>query len=206
MTMSEVKTIETVDIKRRQILAGATGVVGAVGAAFVAVPFVGSWQPSEKAKAAGAPVDVDIAALQPGQMVTVNWRGKPVWVVRRTPDMLERLTELDSVVRDPMSDSSDQPDYAKNATRAIKPEFLVVVGICTHLGCSPLYRPAVNSPDMAANWRGGFFCPCHGSSFDLAGRVFRSVPAPTNLEIPPHTYLTETRIRVGEDTVEGGQA
>ncbi|WFE68879.1 ubiquinol-cytochrome c reductase iron-sulfur subunit [Thiomicrospira sp. R3] len=204
--MSEVKTIETVDIKRRQILAGATGVVGAVGAAFVAVPFVGSWQPSEKAKAAGAPVDVDIAALQPGQMVTVNWRGKPVWVVRRTPDMLERLTELDSVVRDPMSDSSDQPDYAKNATRAIKPEFLVVVGICTHLGCSPLYRPAVNSPDMAANWRGGFFCPCHGSSFDLAGRVFRSVPAPTNLEIPPHTYLTETRIRVGEDTVEGGQA
>ncbi|UQB42937.1 ubiquinol-cytochrome c reductase iron-sulfur subunit [Thiomicrospira microaerophila] len=203
--MSEVKKIETVDLKRRQILAGATGVVGAVGAAFVAVPFVGSWQPSEKAKAAGAPVDVDIAALQPGQMVTVNWRGKPVWVVRRTPDMLERLAELDSVVRDPMSESSDQPDYAKNATRAIKPEYLVVVGICTHLGCSPLYRPAVNSPDMAANWRGGFFCPCHGSSFDLAGRVFRAVPAPTNLEIPPHTYITETRIRVGEDSVEGGQ-
>jgi ubiquinol-cytochrome c reductase iron-sulfur subunit len=206
MTMSEVKKIETVDLKRRQILAGATGVVGAVGAAFVAVPFVGSWQPSEKAKAAGAPVDVDIAALQPGQMVTVNWRGKPVWVVRRTPDMLQRLAELDSVVRDPMSDTSAQPDYAKNATRAIKSEFLVVVGICTHLGCSPLYRPAVNSPDMAANWRGGFFCPCHGSSFDLAGRVFRGVPAPTNLEIPPHTYLTESRIRVGEDTVEGGQA
>ncbi len=206
MTMSEVKTIETVDIKRRQILAGATGVVGAVGAAFVAVPFVGSWQPSDKAKAAGAPVDVDIAGLQPGQMVTVNWRGKPVWVVRRTPDMLSRLTELDSVVRDPMSESSEQPAYAKNATRAIKDEFLVVVGICTHLGCSPLYRPAVNSPDMAANWRGGFFCPCHGSSFDLAGRVFRSVPAPTNLEIPPHNYLTETRIRIGEDASEGGQA
>ncbi|WP_044407241.1 ubiquinol-cytochrome c reductase iron-sulfur subunit [Thiomicrospira microaerophila] len=204
--MSEVKTIETVDIKRRQILAGATGVVGAVGAAFVAVPFVGSWQPSDKAKAAGAPVDVDIAGLQPGQMVTVNWRGKPVWVVRRTPDMLSRLTELDSVVRDPMSESSEQPAYAKNATRAIKDEFLVVVGICTHLGCSPLYRPAVNSPDMAANWRGGFFCPCHGSSFDLAGRVFRSVPAPTNLEIPPHNYLTETRIRIGEDASEGGQA
>jgi ubiquinol-cytochrome c reductase iron-sulfur subunit len=204
--MSEAKKIETVDFKRRQILAGATGVVGAVGAAFVAVPFVGSWQPSEKAKAAGAPVDVDIAALQPGQMVTVNWRGKPVWVVRRTPDMLERLTELDAVVRDPMSDTSAQPAYAKNTSRSIKPEYLVVVGICTHLGCSPLYRPAVNSPDMAANWRGGFFCPCHGSSFDLAGRVFRGVPAPTNLEIPPHSYLAESRIRVGEDAVEGGQA
>jgi len=206
MTMSEIKTIQTVDMKRRQILAGATGVVGAVGAAFVAVPFVGSWQPSEKAKAAGAPVDVDISGLQPGQVVTVNWRGKPVWVVRRTPDMLARLAELDSVVRDPMSDNSIQPVYAKNATRAIKAEFLVVVGICTHLGCSPLYRPAVNSPDMAPNWRGGFFCPCHGSSFDLSGRVFRSVPAPTNLEIPPHNYLTETRIRIGEDASEGGQA
>jgi ubiquinol-cytochrome c reductase iron-sulfur subunit len=204
--MSEIKTIQTVDMKRRQILAGATGVVGAVGAAFVAVPFVGSWQPSEKAKAAGAPVDVDISGLQPGQVVTVNWRGKPVWVVRRTPDMLARLAELDSVVRDPMSDNSIQPVYAKNATRAIKAEFLVVVGICTHLGCSPLYRPAVNSPDMAPNWRGGFFCPCHGSSFDLSGRVFRSVPAPTNLEIPPHNYLTETRIRIGEDASEGGQA
>jgi ubiquinol-cytochrome c reductase iron-sulfur subunit len=204
--MSETKTIQTVDMKRRQILAGATGVVGALGAAFVAVPFVGSWQPSEKAKAAGAPVDVDIAGLQPGQMVTVNWRGKPVWVVRRTPDMLKQLAELDAVVRDPMSEISDQPAYAKNPTRAIKSEFLVVVGICTHLGCSPLYRPAVNSPDMVPNWRGGFFCPCHGSSFDLAGRVFRSVPAPSNLEIPPHHYLAETRIRVGEDASEGGQA
>lgn len=206
MTMSETKKIETVNLKRRQVLAGATGVVGAVGAAFVAVPFVGSWQPSEKARAAGAPVNADISGLQPGQMITLNWRGKPVWVVRRTPAMLDQLAELDSVVRDPQSESSIQPEYCQNPTRAIKPEFLVVVGICTHLGCSPLYRPAPNSPDMAANWRGGFFCPCHGSSFDLAGRVFRSVPAPTNLEIPPHSYLSETTIRVGEDADEGGQA
>lgn len=206
MTMSEVKTIETVNMKRRQVLAGATGVVGAIGATFVAVPFVGSWQPSEKAKAAGAPVDADISAMQPGQMMTLSWRGKPVWVVRRTPDMLERLATLDEFLRDPLSNDSMQPDYCKNPMRAINAEYLVVVGICTHLGCAPLYRPAVNSPDMAANWRGGFFCPCHGSSFDLAGRVFRSVPAPTNLEVPPHRFLTETRIRIGEDTLEGGQA
>lgn len=206
MTMSETKTIETVNIKRRQVLAGATGVVGAVGAAFVAVPFLGSWQPSEKAKAAGAPVDADISGLQPGQMMTLSWRGKPVWIVRRTPEMLERLTTLDELLRDPDSNVSIQPDYCQNPSRAIKPEYLVVVGICTHLGCAPLYRPAMNSTDMAEGWRGGFFCPCHGSSFDLAGRVFRSVPAPTNLEIPPYMYLSETHIRVGEDAESGGQA
>lgn len=206
MTMSEVKNVETVNLKRRQILAGATGVVGAVGAAFVAVPFVGAWQPSEKAKAAGAPVTADISALQPGQMMTLSWRGKPVWIVHRTPEMLGRLADLDPLVRDPQSNESIQPDYCKNPARALKPQYLVVVGICTHLGCAPLYRPAVDSPDMAANWRGGFFCPCHGSSFDLAGRVFRSVPAPSNLEIPPYTFLTETTIRVGEDAQTGGQA
>lgn len=206
MTMSETKTIETVNIKRRQVLAGATGVVGAVGAAFVAVPFLGSWQPSEKAKAAGAPVDADISGLQPGQMMTLNWRGKPVWIVRRTPEMLERLASLDEVVRDPNSNESIQPEYCQNPLRSLNPEFLVVVGICTHLGCAPLYRPAINSPDMSAGWRGGFFCPCHGSSFDLAGRVFRSVPAPTNLEIPPYMFLTETQVRVGEDSESGGQA
>jgi ubiquinol-cytochrome c reductase iron-sulfur subunit len=204
--MSETKVIETPNLKRRQLLAGATGVVGAVGAAFVAVPFVGSWQPSERAKAAGAPVNADISQMKPGQMLTVNWRGKPVWVVRRTPAMLEQLAELDDVVRDPMSESSVQPAYAKNATRAINPEYLVVVGICTHLGCSPLYRPAPNSSDMAEGWRGGFFCPCHGSSFDLAGRVFRAVPAPTNLEVPIHGYLSETVIRIGEEVEEGGLA
>lgn len=206
MTMSETKVIETPNLKRRQVLAGATGVVGAVGAAFVAVPFVGSWQPSERAKAAGAPVSADISQMQPGQMLTVNWRGKPVWVVRRTPAMIEQLAALDETVRDPMSDNSTQPEYAKNPTRSIKPEYLVVVGICTHLGCSPLYRPAPNSPDMAAGWRGGFFCPCHGSSFDLAGRVFRAVPAPSNLEIPMHGYLSETVIRIGEEVEEGGLA
>lgn len=206
MTMSETKTIETVNIKRRQVLAGATGVVGAVGAAFVAVPFLGSWQPSEKAKAAGAPVDADISGLQPGQMMTLSWRGKPVWIVRRTPEMIERLATLDDLLRDPNSSASIQPEYCQNPSRAINPEYLVVVGICTHLGCAPLYRPAVNSTDMAENWRGGFFCPCHGSSFDLAGRVFRSVPAPTNLEIPPYMYLSETQIRVGEDAESGGQA
>ena len=206
MTMSEVKNVETVNLKRRQILAGATGVVGAVGAGLVAVPFVGAWQPSEKAKAAGAPVTADISGLQPGQMMTLSWRGKPVWVVYRTPDMLERLAGLDELVRDPLSNESIQPDYCKNPARALKPQYLVVVGICTHLGCAPLYRPALNSPDMAANWRGGFFCPCHGSSFDLAGRVFRSVPAPSNLEIPPYTFLSDTTIRVGEDAETGGQA
>ena len=206
MTMSETKTIETVNIKRRQVLAGATGVVGAIGATFVAVPFVGSWQPSEKAKAAGAPVDADISALQPGQMMTLSWRGKPVWIVHRTPEMLERLATLDEFLRDPNSELSTQPEYCQNPTRARRPEYLVVVGICTHLGCAPLYRPAPNSADMAENWRGGFFCPCHGSSFDLAGRVFKSVPAPTNLEIPPYRFLSEGRIRVGEDDVDGGQA
>jgi ubiquinol-cytochrome c reductase iron-sulfur subunit len=204
MTMSEVKTINAVNLKRRQILTGATGVVGAVCAAFVAVPFVGSWQPSEKAKAAGAPVDADISALQPGQMMTLSWRGKPVWIVRRTTEMLAMLPTLNDNLRDPESNESVQPDYCKNPARAINEEYLVVVGICTHLGCAPLYRPALNSPDMAANWRGGFFCPCHGSSFDLAGRVFKSVPAPSNLEIPPHNYLSATVIRVGED--QGGNA
>ena len=135
-------------------------------------------------------------------MLTVSWRGKPVWVVRRTPDMLKTLPTLVDLLRDESSESSEQPTYTKNEFRSIKPEFLVVVGVCTHLGCAPLYRPAVNSADMAPNWRGGFFCPCHGSSFDLAGRVFQGVPAPTNLDIPPYTFLSETIIRVGEDPKE----
>lgn len=195
-----------VDLQRRKILTGATGVVGATGATFLAIPFVSSWQPSEKARAAGAPVDVDISKLQPGQMVTVSWRGKPVWVVRRTPEMIEGLAGVESQLRDPASDVSEQPEYCKNSGRAINDEYLVVVGICTHLGCAPLFRPAVGSPDMSADWQGGFFCPCHGSRFDLAGRVFQSVPAPTNLEIPPHHYLSDTKIRVGVDPSEEGKA
>ena len=200
--MSNVEAYE-INTTRRNMLTAATGVMGAVGATFVAVPFVGSWLPSEKAKAAGAPVDVDISKLQPGQMLTVSWRGKPVWVVRRTPDMLKILPTLVGLLRDGLSESSEQPAYAKNEFRSTKPEFLVVVGVCTHLGCAPLYRPAVNSADMAPNWRGGFFCPCHGSSFDLAGRVFQGVPAPTNLVIPPHNFLTDSIVRIGEDPTEG---
>ena len=204
--MSEKHNTIGVDFKRRKILTGATGVVGAVGATFLAVPFVSSWQPSEKAKAAGAPVDIDISKMQPGQMLTVGWRGKPVWVVRRTPSMLANLSASDSQLRDPASQESLQPEYCANPTRAVKDEFFVVVGICTHLGCAPLYRPAIGSPDVGADWQGGFFCPCHGSRFDLAGRIFQSLPAPTNLEIPPHHYRTATLIRVGEDPQKEGVA
>jgi len=205
MSTEEQKATD-VNLQRRKILTGATGVVGAAGATFLAVPFVSSWQPSEKAKAAGAPVNADISQLQPGQMLTVSWRGKPVWVVRRTPEMINGLAALDGQLRDPSSEVSEQPAYCQNGARAINNEYLVVVGICTHLGCAPLYRPAIGSPDVGADWQGGFFCPCHGSRFDLAGRVFQSVPAPTNLEIPPHRYLSDSVIRIGEDPTEEGAA
>lgn len=187
---------ETVNNGRRQFLVGATGVVGAVGATFVAVPFVSSWQPSEKAQAAGAPVDVDIAALSEGQMLTVEWRGKPVWVVRRSSTALETLNQTTPNLRDPDSNDSVQPTFAKNQYRSLKPEVLVMVGVCTHLGCAPLYKP--NAGAISADWLGGFFCPCHGSRFDMAGRVFQSVPAPTNLEVPPYRFLSEGMIRIGE--------
>jgi ubiquinol-cytochrome c reductase iron-sulfur subunit len=205
MSTEEQKDV-SVNLQRRKILTGATGVVGAVGATFLAVPFVSSWQPSEKAKAAGAPVNADISQLQLGQMLTIAWRGKPVWVVRRTPDMLNGLAPLDGQLRDPASEESDQPNYCQNPTRAIKDEYLVVVGICTHLGCAPLFRPAIGSPDVGADWQGGFFCPCHGSRFDLAGRVFQSVPAPTNLVVPPHHFLTDNLIRIGEGPAAEGVA
>ena len=201
---TEEKKATKVNLQRRKILTGATGVVGAAGATFLAVPFVSSWQPSEKARAAGAPVDADIGKLLPGQMLTVSWRSKPVWVVRRTPEMIEGLGDLDDNLRDPASNVSEQPEYCKNPSRAINEEFLVVVGICTHLGCAPLYRPAIGSPDVGEDWQGGFFCPCHGSTFDLAGRVFKSVPAPTNLEVPPHRYLSDSVIRIGEEPKEEG--
>ena len=193
-----------VNLQRRKILTGATGVVGAAGATFLAVPFVSSWQPSEKARAAGAPVNADISQLQPGQLMTVAWRGKPVWVVRRTPDMIKTLPTLDGNLRDPGSEKSEQPDYCKNPTRSVREEFLVVVGVCTHLGCAPLFRPAVGSPDVGADWMGGFFCPCHGSKFDLAGRVLQSVPAPINLEIPAYHFLSDNVIRIGEDPKQEG--
>ncbi len=192
-----------VDLKKRRVLTAAATVVGAVGAGFVAVPFIASMQPSARAKAAGAPVEADISKLEMGQMLRVKWRGKPVWIVRRSPEMLAALPELDGILRDPGSEQSEQPDYCKNPVRAIKPEFLVAVGICTHLGCSPTYRPDMGAADLGADWKGGFFCPCHGSRFDLAGRVYQGVPAPLNLVIPPHQYLSDSQLLIGED---GGAA
>ncbi len=192
-----------VDNKRRRVLVAATTVVGAVGIVYAAVPFIASMNPSAKARAAGAPVEADIGKLEPGAMLRVKWRGKPVWVVYRTEKMLTALPELDPLLADPESQASDQPDYCKNPTRSIKPQFLVAVGICTHLGCAPTYRPEFAPADLGAKWKGGFFCPCHGSRFDLAGRVFSGVPAPVNLVIPKHTYISESTILIGED---GGAA
>ena len=187
---------------RRRFLTAATTVVGAVGMGFVLVPFISSMQPSARARAAGAPVRADISKLEPGQMIRVKWRGKPVWLVRRTQKMLEVLPTLNQTLSDPESLESIQPPYAQNEYRSIKPEVLVTVGICTHLGCSPTYRPDVGAADLGADWEGGFFCPCHGSKFDLAGRVYKGVPAPTNLDVPPHTYLSETELLIGEDDIE----
>lgn len=184
-----------VNTGRRRFLAAATSVVGAAGAVGVAVPFVGSWNPSAKAKAAGAPVKQDISKIEPGQMITVEWRGKPVYVVRRTKEALESIRKMDAQLRDPNSENSVQPSYAKSEYRSIKEEFLVLLGVCTHLGCAPQYQPQVGT--VSHDWLGGFFCPCHGSKFDLAGRVFQGVPAPTNLEVPPYRYLNDTVIEIG---------
>ena len=175
---------------------------GAAGAAALATPFVSSFAPSEKAKAAGAAVEVDIAGVKPGEKITVEWRGKPVWIMRRTPEQLATLKKTNSEVADPNSDRTaiPTPAYAKNETRSIKPEVLVVVGICTHLGCSPSdkFTPGAQ-PSLPDNWPGGFFCACHGSTFDLAGRVFKNKPAPDNLEVPPHMYLSDNKLLIGED-------
>ena len=189
-----------VDERKRRFLISATAMVGGVGALAAAVPFVVSMFPSERAKAAGAPVEVDIAKLEPGQKIDVEWRGKVVWLINRTSDMLASLAKVEPQLSDPASDRSEQPAYAKNPTRSIKPAVFVAVGICTHLGCSPTYRREVAPADLGADWLGGFFCPCHQSKFDLAGRVYRGVPAPTNLVIPPHRYVSDTRVLIGEDT------
>ena len=187
------------DCGRRRLIV-ATAAVGGAGAVAAMVPFVSSMLPSERAKAAGAPVEVDVGSLAPGQMITVEWRGKPVWVLNRTPEMLDTLPKLDDAVADPKSEVKQQPDYCRNATRSIKPNILIAVGICTHLGCSPSNKFKKGSEEgMTADWLGGFLCPCHGSTFDYAGRVFKSKPAPTNLEVPPHKYLSETLILIGED-------
>jgi ubiquinol-cytochrome c reductase iron-sulfur subunit len=187
-----------VDKSKRQFLTSALTVVGAVGSGYLAVPFLAQMQPSVKAMAAGAPVEVDISKMEVGQLIRVAWRGKPVWVLNRTPEVLVTLTTLDSELRDPLSDESDQPESSKNPGRSLKPEIFVAVGLCTHLGCSPTFRPEVAPVDLGDKWKGGFFCPCHGSWFDLAGRVYRGVPAPTNLEIPPYRYISDTRIIIGE--------
>lgn len=183
---------------RRKFLTLTTGVVGGIGAAAVAIPFVKSWSPSEKAKAAGAPVAVDISKIQPGQLIRVEWRGKPVWIVSRTEKILVELASLNDKLRDPDSLEPQQPDYALNKNRSLKPEIFVAVGICTHLGCSPTYLPDSFS-EQVEGVESGFFCPCHGSKFDLAGRVFQNVPAPLNLVIPPHYYVSDTEILIGLD-------
>jgi ubiquinol-cytochrome c reductase iron-sulfur subunit len=186
-----------IDAGKRRFLIGATSVVGGIGGVAAAYPFVMSMFPSERARAAGAPVEQDIAKIEPGQQITLEWRGKVVWVINRTKAMLETLPKLDARLADPNSEVPQQPPYCKNEHRSIKPEYLIMVGICTHLGCSPTYRPEVAPGDLGADWLGGFFCPCHQSKFDLAGRVYKGVPAPTNLVVPPHKYLSDTMIVVG---------
>jgi len=192
-------TTNQVDNSRRRFLTLATGAVGGIAAAGAAVPFVASFFPSERAKAAGAPVDFDISKLEPGQKLNAEWRGKPVWVLSRTKEMLDNLSKVEGNLLDPKSEGSVQPDYCKNAVRSIKPEVLVTLGVCTHLGCSPTFRPEIAPADLGGDWKGGFYCPCHGSKFDLAGRVYSGVPAPKNLDIPPHKYVNDKMLLIGED-------
>lgn len=185
---------------RRRFLTAVTSGVGAVGGVFVATPFILSMTPSERAKAAGAPVEIDISKLKPGQMLKEIWRGKPVWVVSRTPEMLESLKAIEGELQDPASTRSVQPDSKQNEFRSEKPEILVLVGICTHLGCSPVQKFAIGpASGISDDWPGGFWCPCHGSKFDMAGRVYKNVPAPDNLEVPPYQFLNDTLILVGEE-------
>ncbi len=188
------------DLTRRRFLTASTSVVGGFGVAAACYPFLSAWQPSAKARASGAPVDVNIANLQPGQLLTVAWRGKPVWIVRRTQQELDNLEQVTDLLKDPLSEDSEQPDFANTSARSLKPELLVLVGICTHLGCSPLYRPDVGGEDLGEDWKGGFFCPCHGSKFDLSGRVYDGAPAPTNMPVPPYKFISDTQILIGKIT------
>lgn len=190
-----------VDDSKRQFLTSALTVVGAIGTGYLAVPFLSQMQPSVKTLAAGAPVEVDLSKLEPGQLLRAAWRGKPVWILNRTPTILENIKSVQDQLSDPESKSSIQPENTKNEFRSIKPEIFVALGLCTHLGCSPTFRPEVAPHDLGSDWKGGFFCPCHGSKFDLAGRVYSGLPAPTDLEIPPHRYLSDTLLLIGE---EGG--
>ena len=190
------------DWGKRRFLVAATSVAGGIAGAATAVPFVASMLPSERAKAAGAPVEADIGNLAPGEMTRVEWRGKPVWIVRRTKEMLESVVQSDGRVADPKSERKKEltPEYARNEFRSIKPEYLVVVGICTHLGCSPVDKFKAQAEAFESDWKGGFYCPCHGSLFDLAGRVYKNKPAPDNLEVPPYKFLSDSKIVIGEDT------
>jgi ubiquinol-cytochrome c reductase iron-sulfur subunit len=189
----------SVDTSKRRFLVAVSSVAGGIAAVGAVIPLVGSMMPSARAIAAGAPVEVDLSKIEPGMLLTVEWRGKPVWVVSRTPDMLAMLGKHDDKLTDAASDlDSQQPDYCKNPTRSIKPQYMVAVGICTHLGCSPTYRKEVGPADLGQDWPGGFFCPCHGSRFDLAARVFSGSPAPSNLVVPPHKYLSDSKLLIGE--------
>ena len=191
----------SVNSERRNFLLGATAVVGAGGVAGLAVPFLGSWNPSARALAAGAPIKVDISRLEPGEILgpIPAWRDKPIFVIRRSEAMLARLNEKSERLADPMSDREQQPSYAKNETRSIRPDIAILVGLCTHLSCSPKFRPAIMPQTFDPEWVGGFYCPCHGSKFDLAGRVYQGVPAPSNLEVPPHYYETDNVVVIGKD-------
>ena len=190
---------DKIDKKKRSFLIAATTVTGAIGAGAIAVPFLSSMTPSERAKAAGAPVEVDLSKIEAGSMITTEWRGQPVWIINRSKAMLDDLKKNDPNLSDPNLDVvSQQPSYCKNATRSLKPNLLVLVGICTHLGCSPTAKLEMQG-DMGENWNGGFFCPCHGSKFDLAGRVYKGSPAPTNLVVPPHKYINDSTLLIGED-------
>ncbi len=188
-----------VNAGRRRFLVAATSVVGAAGAAGAAIPFLGSWAPSARAKAAGAPVRVNISKVEPGQQVVAEWRGQPVFVLHRTPEIMEGLKKLEPSLADPASKESDQPTYVNPEERSIKPELLIVLGVCTHLGCAPTFRPEVAPADLGPEWVGGYFCACHGSRYDLAGRVYKSQPAPLNLPVPPHSYESDNIVIIGID-------
>jgi ubiquinol-cytochrome c reductase iron-sulfur subunit len=190
---------QSVDIGKRRFLTAAASVVGGAGAAAAAVPFVSSMLPSAKAQAAGAPVEVDISKLKMGQLITVEWRGKPVWILRRSPESVELLSSLDGYMADPASEMDQQPEYCQNENRSIREEIAVIIGVCTHLGCSPLYRPEMAPADLGPDWKGGFYCPCHGSKYDLSGRVYKNMPAPKNLPIPPYRFVGDNTVLVGED-------
>jgi len=193
-------SVSEIDKSRRTLLTVMLSAIGGIGAVATAIPFIKALMPSERTKMLGSEVTVDLKKLEPGEQQTVKWRGRPIWILRRTPQMLTNLEKIESRLRDPFSEvESQQPLYAQNSSRSIKPEYFVCIGLCTHLGCVPKYRPDVAPSDLGANWLGGYFCPCHGSQFDLAGRVYKGVPAPTNLVIPPHHYAGDNEIIIGID-------